>query len=210
MGTLLRLVLKSSAPDYLSFKDSVFSMDADEFSEVYRRTSDTHDLQGETDLNDACLERLLADVRSTDVLDVGCGRGLLADRLSHANKVTACDILVSESLERAFPDVTFRQANIESLPFADNEFDTVVCTHTLEHVQNLQQALGELRRVARRHLIIVVPRQRPYKYNFNLHTQFFPYRWSLESAFGYRDGVSIERLGDWYYSETLDGIVASS
>jgi hypothetical protein len=52
-------------------------------------------------------------------------------------------------------------------------------------------------------VITVVPRQRPDKYTFSLHTQFFPYRWSLENAFGYKEGAtSIKRPGgDWLYVE---------
>ena len=48
---------------------------------------------------------------------------------------------------------------------------------------------------------MVVPRQRPYKYTFSLHTQFFPYRWSLRAALGSRAGSRITYLGDWFYYE---------
>ena len=80
----------------------------------------------------------------------------------------------------------------------------MVCTHTLEHTKNLHRAISELRRVGSKELIVVVPRQRPYKYTFSLHSHFFPYRWSLESAFGGRDSAQIERHGDWLYYERLD------
>ena len=42
------------------------------------------------------------------------------------------------------------QCNIESLPFADKEFDFVYCSHALEHVANPEAACGELMRVAKR------------------------------------------------------------
>jgi ubiquinone/menaquinone biosynthesis C-methylase UbiE len=46
-------------------------------------------------------------------------------------------------------DTSFQyfQANIEKLPFADNSFNTVISTHTLEHVTNIRQAVRELKRV---------------------------------------------------------------
>jgi ubiquinone/menaquinone biosynthesis C-methylase UbiE len=71
---------------------------------------------------------------------------------------------------------------IESLPFADGEFDTVVCTHVIEHVLEYRQAIAELRRIARRRLIIVVPREREYRYSFNPHFNFFPYTHSFLRA----------------------------
>ena len=54
-------------------------------------------------------------------------------------------------------------------------------THTLEHVQRIDLALAELRRVAKHRLIIVVPKERPYRYSFNLHLHFFPYPWNWQA-----------------------------
>jgi len=44
--------------------------------------------------------------------------------------------------------VRFVEGSVEDLPFLDDAFDTVVSTHTLEHVQRIGVALSELRRVA--------------------------------------------------------------
>ncbi|MDZ7762755.1 MAG: methyltransferase domain-containing protein [Desulfovermiculus sp.] len=85
---------------------------------------------------------------------------------------------------RDYPQVTFRQAELPLLPFIDQMFDTVVCTHTLEHIPDIRQAVKELRRVAKKRLIIVLPRQRPYRYTFDLHLHFFPYAWSVLLAMG--------------------------
>jgi ubiquinone/menaquinone biosynthesis C-methylase UbiE len=68
------------------------------------------------------------------------------------------------------------------LPFDDGEFDTVVCTHVLEHVLDFRAAIAELRRVCKRRLIIVVPAEREYKYTFNPHFNFFPYPYSFLRA----------------------------
>ena len=37
--------------------------------------------------------------------------------------------------------------DIHYMPFADNSFDSVLCNHVLEHLNNDLQALGEIRRV---------------------------------------------------------------
>ena len=120
------------------------------------------------------------------------------------NTVTACDIAISDRLTGDGSGVTYVAANIQGLPFKDDAFDYVVSTHTLEHVQDLPAAVAELRRVAREGLIVVVPKQRPYKYTFSLHTQFFPYEWSLRAALGTGEHVTIKYLGDWFYHQELD------
>jgi ubiquinone/menaquinone biosynthesis C-methylase UbiE len=198
----MKFVLKDTAYDFMTFKNWVFQKTDKEFGQLYERTLHAQEIQGETDLNEQCLHEILKAVKGKKVLEVGCGRGLLADKLSENNKVTACDIVVPQSLKDRFPAVTFSEANIEHLPFKDKSFDTVITTHTLEHVRDLPKAVAEIKRVAKHEVIIVVPRQRPYKYTFSLHTQFFPYRWSLETAFGYTPGkTQIKKLGDWYYIE---------
>src|SRR5690606_1584155 len=44
----------------------------------------------------------------------------------------------------------FAQADGESLPFEDNEFDYIICNHVLEHVDNPAKFLDEQARVAKR------------------------------------------------------------
>lgn len=198
----MKLLFKESAQDFMLFKNSVFGMTKNEFGQLYERTSQVQELQGETDLNQECIKEILNNIRFDDVLEVGCGRGYLANKMNtNGFDVTACDIVMNPELPRKYPKVKFVQGNIEKLPFKDNSFSTVVCTHTLEHVQNLNLAISELRRVAKKELIIVVPKQRPYKYTFSLHTQFFPYDWSIMGAFGYREKATIKYLGDWFYYE---------
>jgi ubiquinone/menaquinone biosynthesis C-methylase UbiE len=201
MRPALTFVFKDKTRDFMDFKDHAFTMTDEEFADVYRRTASVSELQGETDLNDRCTDEILRNLVGENVLEVGCGRGYLAGRMCRTHPVTAVDIVVSEEVRAKYPAVTFLEANIERLPFDDGAFDTVVCTHTLEHVQNLPQAVAELRRVTRRRLIIVVPRQRPYQYSFSLHIHFFPYAWSLQSQLGVRPGSAVRDLGDWYYQE---------
>jgi ubiquinone/menaquinone biosynthesis C-methylase UbiE len=200
----MKLVLKDATHDFMSFKDAVFSMNEQEFGDLYKRIAHVATLQGETDLNAACVREILDDIDGQTVLEVGCGRGYLAGLLAKRGLVvTACDMLIGDEVVKNYPEVTFAQGNIESLPFPDNSFDVVVCTHTLEHVQDLPTAVAELRRVAKDRLLVVVPKQRPYRYGFNLHTHYFPYRWSIEGAFGYRPDTTVKDLGDWFYSEPM-------
>jgi ubiquinone/menaquinone biosynthesis C-methylase UbiE len=56
-------------------------------------------------------------------------------------------------------DFDLRHGNVESLPYKNETFDTVVCMETLEHVSGLEKAVDEMLRVLRSDgkLIITVP-----------------------------------------------------
>lgn len=198
----LRFVFKEKAPIFLEFKSKAHSMSAEEFSKVYEDLEGI-DLQGETDLNMRCEKAILESLVGDNVLEVGAGRGYLADKLGKKLPTTACDIVIPAKIRKKYKHVTFVEGNIEKLPFKNNSFDTVITTHTLEHVQNLPQAVKELRRVAKKRLIIVVPKQRPYNHNFSLHINFFSHAWSFPSLIGYSPTSKLQNLGDWFYVEDL-------
>ncbi|MGH9012879.1 MAG: class I SAM-dependent methyltransferase [Acidimicrobiia bacterium] len=203
MALPMRLVFREHAEVVMNFKIDAYAMTNDEFRAVYEQIRSCA-LAEETDLNDACQTRILADAVGDTVLEVGCGAGALAKALGRRHTVTACDIVVDDDLVSTTPEISFREANVEDLPFQDREFDTVVCTHTLEHVRDLQAAIGELRRVARERLVVVVPMERPYRFTFNLHLHFFPYPHSLRAVMGARPRSHCLVLGgDLYYLEMI-------
>ena len=94
-----------------------------------------------------------------------------------------------------------------ALPFPDAAFDTVICTHVIEHVLEYRLAIAELRRICRRRLIIVVPREREYRYSFNPHFNFFPYPHSfLRAMHPVPQSHVCEDIGrDIYYREDRPG-----
>ncbi len=175
MRPLMRLVLGPLYGDYVRFKEQAAGMSAAEYRAVYGRLHETF-LARETDLSAGCVAAIRREAIGPAVLDAGCGRGYLSRLLaSDGLTVTAADIAPGAGEYFAVA------ADIENLPFAARSFDTVISTHTLEHVLNAEAALAELRRVARKRLILVVPRQRPYRFTFDLHLNYFPYAWSLRN-----------------------------
>jgi ubiquinone/menaquinone biosynthesis C-methylase UbiE len=138
-------------------------------------------MERDTDLNEGCIDEIFRHIGGQTVLDVGCGQCFLAGKMSKEYQVTAVDIAIDPALNVRYSNINFVAASVEKLPFRNEEFDTVVCAHTLEHVQNIFAAISELRRVTKNRLIVVVPKQRPYKYTFDLHLHFFPYEHSLRT-----------------------------
>ncbi len=202
MAFPLWVMFKHRYKIYLDFKEKAFDLTEEEFCGVYRMVSDTA-ISRETDLNKASIDKIMMHVTGEKVLDVGCGRGFLVNLLSKHHKVTGVDIVIPQDMREQFPQVSFYEENTEKMSFPDKYFDTVICTHTLEHVRNMHLAIMELRRVGKK-LIIIVPKQRPYKYTFDLHLNFFPYTNSFLSMMGKVDGeVTCEDLDDdIFYMET--------
>jgi protein-L-isoaspartate O-methyltransferase len=91
------------------------------------------------------------------VLDAGARDGHLSVLLAdHFEMVTALDQKKPPVRHRK---VTAVQGDITSLRFPDNSFDCVMCTEVLEHVPGhlLEKAAAELKRVARKYVLIGVP-----------------------------------------------------
>ena len=90
------------------------------------------------------LEQLLPRVQGI-LADVGAGAQPFRDLLSPAVRYIAVDI---EESERQFgyrtADTRYFRGN--SLPLADAEAATILCTETLEHVRDTARFLGEVRR----------------------------------------------------------------
>ena len=118
----------------------------------------------------------------------------------------------SRPTSRSAHGIEFVSGWVEDLPFADKSFDTVVCTHVIEHILDYRDAIAELRRIARRRLIIVVPREREGIYTFNPHFNFFPYSHSfLRAMIPVPASHVCEDIGrDIYYREDLSAAAAEA
>lgn len=178
---------------------------ADEYEQLYRDHPRVHD---GTDNSEECIRRIIKAVEGDSVCDVGCGTGTLLSRIRVARpgltRVAGVDFVI-EAASQA-DGVEYVAARIEDLPFDVGEFDTVVCTHVIEHLLDYRRAIAELRRIARKRLIIVVPREREYLYTFNPHFNFFPYTHSfLRAVYPVPPIYTCESVGrDIYYEEARE------
>jgi ubiquinone/menaquinone biosynthesis C-methylase UbiE len=129
-----------------SFVNAIYSPRANEYL-----TSTVH-ASGE-DLDQ--IEALVRGCPKARALDLGCGGGHVCYRVApHVAGVVAVDLssqmletVLRAASERGLHNVTTRQSAVESLPFADGEFDFVLSRFSAHHWRNFEAGLREARRV---------------------------------------------------------------
>jgi SAM-dependent methyltransferase len=108
------------------------------------------------ELNQARLA-LILEYAGQRILDVGCATGDYVRYLvARGYDAHGLDILPAKEWE-AVAQGRIRQGDIRKLPFADGEFDTVTAFEVLEHVDDVDRAIEELKRVTRKNIILSVP-----------------------------------------------------
>jgi SAM-dependent methyltransferase len=113
------------------------------------------------------LDELFTEADPQSLLDVGCGEGVLthrwARRLGDERRVVGIDLddpaLHAEWAKRTAPNLEYRVMKAENLPFADGEFDAATAIEVLEHVPDAEHTVAEMARVAKRWLLVSVPRE---------------------------------------------------
>jgi ubiquinone/menaquinone biosynthesis C-methylase UbiE len=96
------------------------------------------------------------DLHGKDVLEIGCGTGVHARLLAEAGaRVTAVDLtptaveLTKRRLALASLSAEVREADAESLPFADGSFDFVWSWGVIHHSEHTDRVVAEIARVLR-------------------------------------------------------------
>jgi len=74
-----------------------------------------------------------------NILDIGCGF------TAHEKASVICDI---QDLSNFYKNKKFVKLENKTLPFKNKEFDFVIASHVIEHVQDVEYFLSELQRVS--------------------------------------------------------------
>jgi SAM-dependent methyltransferase len=113
--------------------------------------------------------QLLKKLNFTSCLDAGCAH---ADFLTAAAplypqaRFFGCDLCreVIERNQQTIGGIEFAVANLIEEPYPGrNEFDLVVTSEVLEHIEDWQTALIKLLQLSRRYIIVTVPAGKRYK-----------------------------------------------
>jgi 2-polyprenyl-6-hydroxyphenyl methylase/3-demethylubiquinone-9 3-methyltransferase len=89
-----------------------------------------------------------------NVLEVGCGGGILTEEIAKMGFITAGIDPSEQSLNIAIKHakesnlkIKYEKGTGENLPFQNNTFDVVLCCDVLEHVHDLPKVISEISRV---------------------------------------------------------------
>ena len=103
--------------------------------------------------------RTLINLHATGrYLDVGCGAGHYTGALAmHGGSWTGIDVSerMLEAARRGHPDIDWRLADAERLPFADGSFDGAMATLVVHHLKALPGCMREARRVLQRGCFVI-------------------------------------------------------
>jgi 2-polyprenyl-3-methyl-5-hydroxy-6-metoxy-1,4-benzoquinol methylase len=115
---------------------------------------------------EARLDELWDKAAPMSILDVGCGEGVLtaqwADRLGDG-RIVGIDLedpkLQAEWAQRQRSNLDYQVEDATNLSFSDDEFDMATAIEVLEHVPDPERTVAEMARVAKRWLLVSVPRE---------------------------------------------------
>lgn len=131
----------------------------DQIADEYDGSLPPHVVEHYLDKRTRFIRELLG---SGQVLDVGCGTGVVAGRLAAAGyEVTGADPspgMLSYLAEHA-PEVRAVEGSATALPFEDGSFDLAYCVAVMHHIADpeaVHRSLGEMVRVTRPGGLILV------------------------------------------------------
>lgn len=113
----------------------------------------------------SALSELVGLAAPSSLIDVGCGEGTLTAELADRvpGPVLGVDlgdaVLAAGWRRNARPNLDYAVADAAALPATDSGFDAACSVEVLEHLPEPDAALAEMRRVARRCLIVSVPQE---------------------------------------------------
>jgi len=123
----------------------------DEFSAGYEKLRGANDPGGYHELvDDLEVDFASRYAAGGDLLEVGCGTGLLLERLCQVAKSARGIDLSPGMLEKARArGLDVEKGSVLELPYPDASFDVTCSFKVLAHVENIQRALSEMIRVTR-------------------------------------------------------------
>tara|TARA_Y100000768_G_C23980185_1_gene685310 strand:+ start:1858 stop:2559 length:702 start_codon:yes stop_codon:yes gene_type:complete len=187
-------------------KSKILNISKKEYKNYYQNMPQMHE---NSDLSEICINEIIKNIKSRNVIDVGCGNGFLLKKIRNKDKkilLSGTEIVITPKLKKNLKvdNIKLYQKSIEDVNKINLKFDTVICSHVLEHVLDINKAYSNLKKICKKKLIIVVPRERPYEYTFNGHIHFFPYKWSFINTIRPKNKFTIKDLQrDFLYIENI-------
>ena len=85
------------------------------------------------------VNKILKDNKNWNILDIGCGYR------AHPNATVIADV---QDLSNYYKEKKFIRIKEKKLPFKDKEFDFVIASHVIEHVEDFEFFIKEIERIS--------------------------------------------------------------
>lgn len=149
-----------------------------------------------TRLKEPCVFELLEPRKGDFILDLGCGVGYFVAQFSK-NGARGCGIDFDlDSLRDAKNNTQglFLAGSATAIPFNDNAFKKILLTDVIEHIEDVEEAISELCRVADNQAVVVItsPCLEGLLNGTRLNRLFHNKKGTPEYHF--RDGYTLEEL----------------
>jgi glycosyltransferase involved in cell wall biosynthesis len=112
-------------------------------------------------------EYIESPVQNQTILDIGTGNGEISSYIGETNTVFSVDIADTRQATNNF---SFSLCN-EALPFKDDSFDIIISNHVIEHVQDQNMHINEIKRTLKKNgvLYFATPNKWwPYEVHYKL------------------------------------------
>jgi ubiquinone/menaquinone biosynthesis C-methylase UbiE len=131
--------------------------------------------------------------KGDNILDLGCGSGMVGDILIKNFKVNLLGLDVDDYRVTNIP---FKKADGTNMPFKENTFDDVCIFYVLHHTVHANKILEEAKRVSRRRIYILedTPKNLWEKNICNLHGLVFNFLFDLKNAYKTRSKEELIHL----------------
>jgi len=127
-------------------------------------------------VNDMETEIVLNYCKNKDVLEIGCGTGLILRKIQKVVRLGIGVDLSSEMLKIAYSkDLEVMQGDVVSLPFRDETFDVTFSFKVLSHVPEIRRAISEISRVTKKGGVLILEFYNPLSFKFLINKFFYPH-----------------------------------
>jgi len=106
--------------------------------------------------------RILAFLTANDsdeIIEIGCGAGDIIGKIGKG-RLTGVDIsrYILDIARKRYPKVRFIVGDAENLPaeISQKQYDKIICSEVLEHVENPSRVLEEIKGLAKKDSVVVV------------------------------------------------------
>ena len=143
------------------------------------------------------LKDFLYDLKNMDVLDFGCGDARYKELIITNNKYTGVDVEISGfDKNKKIADVFWDN---KTLPFNDETFDVIICTESLNQVDDINNTIKEIKRVLKKGGKIFVT----MVFIFGEHDT--PHDFTRYTSFGIKNIFKKNNLKILKYEKLLEG-----